>query len=165
MSCRSGGEGRVAPSRRLTPPSRPRPPPPRPPRLPPTSRKIDLWSSLFDRSLASSRPACHQHLALAPRRQNGSWSLIPSNCILEPSAITIGRTLRCHLSTSVGGLIFTRIGVARPPPKSARKLTALYRRAYGLTRIIQGYAVRDARRPVSLRRRFQAFDAAATIAL
>jgi hypothetical protein len=40
-----------------------------------------------------------------------------------------------------------------------------YRRAYGLTRIIQGYAVSDVRRPVSLRRRFQAFDAAATIAL
>ena len=41
----------------------------------------------------------------------------------------------------------------------------LYHRAYGLTLMIQGYAVSDARRPVCLQRRFQAFEVAATMAV
>ena len=40
----------------------------------------------------------------------------------------------------------------------------LYRRAYGLTFMIHGYDVSDAIRPVCLHNRFQAFDAAATMA-
>ena len=41
---------------------------------------------------------------------------------------------------------------------------SLYRRAYGLTFMIHGYDVSDAIRPVCLHNRFQAFDAAATMA-